>query len=205
MLDLWFVRTASRHVSMLNQLLDFRLIPQSFVQNFNTWEAIKVKYDKQTGTALPDNVLLAALLNKTRNALQKHLRLNAYTLTTYEDIRSTMLECHHSRHRLTGASSSSRGQGTAPMDIGVEDLKESKASAKVVLATSKERKEKERKEVNLEKVYKGKQPRMNVHSAAMAKRTGKDKGNQNFAVSMLWFAGLVKRAAMWRRSALRAV
>ena len=38
------------------------------------------------------------------------------------------------------------------MDIGVEDLKESKASAKVVLATSKERKEKERKEVNLEKV-----------------------------------------------------
>ena len=46
---------------------------------------------------------------------------------------------------------------------------------------------------------------MNVRSAAMAKRTGKDKGNQNFAVSMLWFAGLVERATMWRRSALRAV
>ena len=98
---------ATRHVSLLTQLLDFRFNPQTFEQDFNTSETIKVKYEKQTGTALPDSVLVATLLNKTSGALQTHLRLNARTLTTYEEIRTTILEYHQSRHILTGASSSS--------------------------------------------------------------------------------------------------
>ena len=108
---------ATRHVSLLTQLLDFKFYPQTFEQDFNTWETIKVKYEKQTGTALPDTVLVATLLNKTSGALQTHLRLNARTLTTCEEIRTTMLEYHQSRHILTGASSSSN-QGPAPTDIG---------------------------------------------------------------------------------------
>ena len=77
------------------------------------WETIKVKYEKPTS----DSVLVATLLNKTSGAWQTHLKLNARTLTTYEDIRATKLEYHQSRHILTGVSSSSK-QGPAPMDIG---------------------------------------------------------------------------------------
>ena len=77
---------ATRHVSSLTQLIDFKFNPQTFEQDFNPWEAIKVKCEKQTGTALPDSVLLATLLNKTGGALQTHLRLNACALTTYEEI-----------------------------------------------------------------------------------------------------------------------
>ena len=78
-----------------------------------------MKYERQTGTALPepDSVRVATLLNKASGALQTHLRLNARTLTTYEQIRATVIEYHQSRHILTGASSSSN-QGPAPMDIG---------------------------------------------------------------------------------------
>ena len=108
---------ATRHVSLLTQLLDFKFNPQNFEQDFNTWETFKVKYEKQTGTELPDSVLVATLLNKTSGPLQQHLRLNARNLTTYEDIRATILEYHQSRHILTGASASS-SQGPAPMDIG---------------------------------------------------------------------------------------
>ena len=108
---------ATRHVSLLTQLLDFKINPQTFEQDFNTWETIKVKYEGQTGTALPDSVLVATLLNKTSGALQTHLGLNERTLTTYEQIRATIIEYHQSRHILTGASSSSN-QGPAPRDIG---------------------------------------------------------------------------------------
>ena len=108
---------ATRHVSLLTQLLDFKFNPQTFEQYFNTWETIKVKYERQTGAALPDSVLVATLLNKTSGALQTHLRLNARTLTTYEQIRATIIEYRQSRHILTGAASSSN-QGTAEMDIG---------------------------------------------------------------------------------------
>ena len=112
---------ATRHVSLLNQLLDFKFNPQTFEQDLLTWETIKVKYEKQTGAALPDSVLVATLLNKTSGALQTHLRLNARTLTTYEEIRTTILEYHQSRHILTGASSSN--QGPAPMDMRMRHLK----------------------------------------------------------------------------------
>ena len=131
---------ATRHVSLLTQLLDFRFNPQTFEQDFNTWETIKVKYERQTGTALPDSVLVATLLNKTSGALQTHLRLNARTLTTYEQIRATIIEYHQSRQILTGASSSNQGPAWTLVDLKVR-----KASAKVVVsATSKEKKEKEK-------------------------------------------------------------
>ena len=51
-----------------------------------------MKYEKQTGTEVPDCGLVATLLNKTSGPLQQHLRLNARNLTTYEDIRATILE-----------------------------------------------------------------------------------------------------------------
>ena len=60
---------ATRHVSLLTQLLDFKLNPATFEADLNDRETIKAKYERQTGTELPDSVLVATLLNKTTGAL----------------------------------------------------------------------------------------------------------------------------------------
>ena len=106
---------ATRATSLLTQLLDFRFNPSTFEQDFNTWETLKVRYERQVGAPLPDGVLVATLLNKTSGALQQHLRLNARTLTTYQQTRDTIVEYFRSKLILTSSSSS---QGPAPMDIG---------------------------------------------------------------------------------------
>eukprot|EP00439_Symbiodinium_sp_Y106_P076225 s1078_g15.t1 len=86
---------ATRSTSLLTQLLDFKFNPATFEQDFNVWETIKSRYERQSGQPLPDGVLVATWLNKTTGALQQHLRLNARTLQTY-----------------------AQGGASAPMDIG---------------------------------------------------------------------------------------
>ena len=68
---------ATRHVSLLTKILEWKFNTQTFEQDFNAWETVKAKYEQQTGTPIPDSVLVATLMNKTSGALQQHLRLNA--------------------------------------------------------------------------------------------------------------------------------
>ena len=157
---------ATRHVSLLTQLLNFKLNPQNFEQDFSTWETFKAKYEKQAGTELPDGVLVATLLSKTSGPLQQHLTLNARNLTTYEDI--TILEYHQSRHILTGGASSS--QGPAPMDIG--GLKGKKGFGKGGFGHFRGKKGKGKGKGTKGK---GKNPNVNFHHAAMPKGKGKGK------------------------------
>ena len=82
---------ATRSTALLTQLLDFKFNPSTFEQDFNVWETIKVKYENQTGQALPDGVLVATLLNKTTGALQQHLRLNARTFANLRPNSSSHL------------------------------------------------------------------------------------------------------------------
>ena len=44
------------------------------------------RYEQQVGTRLPDGVLVATFLDKTKGALHRHLRLNARTLQTYQQM-----------------------------------------------------------------------------------------------------------------------
>ena len=81
----------------MTQLLDFKFNPATFEQDFNVWETIKTRYERQSGVPLPDGVLVATLLNKTTGALQQHLRLNARTLQTYAQVREVIREYHRSR------------------------------------------------------------------------------------------------------------
>ena len=159
---------ATRHVSLLTQLLDSKFNPQNFQQDFNTWETFKLKYEKQTGTELPDSVLVATLLNKTSGPPQQHSRLNARNLTTYEDTRATILEYHQSRHILTGAATSP--QGSSPMDIG--GLKGKKGFGKSGFGHFKGKKGKGK---GKGKKCKGKNPHLNFHREAIAKGQGKGK------------------------------
>ena len=157
---------AARHVSLLTQLLDFRFGSHTFEQDFNTWETIKTKYERQTGADLPDSVLVATLLNKTSGALQQHLRLNARTLTTYEDIKATIVEYYQSRHLIMSNSSSSN-QGPAPMDIG--GLKGKKGFGKSGFGYFKGKGKGKSKS-------KGKNPHLSFHTAQKGKGKGKDFG-----------------------------
>ena len=118
-------------------------------------------------------MLVATLLNKTSGALQTHLRLNARSLTTYEQIRAAIIEYHQSRHILTGASSSN--QGPAPMDIG--GFKGKKGFGKGGgFGHFKGKKGKGKGKKGKLGKGKGKSAHMNFHSQAMAKGKGKDKG-----------------------------
>ena len=160
-----------------------------------------MKYEKQTGSALPDTVLAAILLNKTSGALQTHLRLNARTLTTYEEIRTTILEYHLSRRILTGASSSSN-QGRAPMDIG--GLEGKKGFGKGRFGRFEGKKGRGKKRGKLGQV-KGTNPHITFTVRQWQKEKEKTNECRNFVVGMLWFVGLAERAATLRRSAFRAV
>ena len=99
-------------MSLLTKILEWKFNTQTFEQDFNAWETVKAKYEQQTGTPIPDSVLVATLMNKTSGALQQHLRLNAATINTYEQMRNTLVQYFRSRHILTSDS------GLAPMDIG---------------------------------------------------------------------------------------
>ena len=83
---------STRHVSLLTKILERKFNAQTFEQDFNAWETIKAKYEQQTGTPIPDSVLVATLMHKTSGALQQHLRSNAATINTYEQMRNTLLQ-----------------------------------------------------------------------------------------------------------------
>ena len=110
---------ATRSTSLLTRLLDVKFNPATFEQDFNVWETIKSRYERQSGQPLPDGVLVATLLNKTTEALQQHLRLNGRTLQTYAQVREVILEYHRSRPvAQTSANAAFQGGASAPMDIG---------------------------------------------------------------------------------------
>ena len=75
---------------------------------------------KDNGTALPDGVKIAILLNKTKGALQQHLQLRAGQITNYNEIRVVILDYYKTISAFSRASSAvgtNYNGGTAPMDV----------------------------------------------------------------------------------------
>ena len=103
-------------ISLLTRVLEFKFRAEQFEQDFSEWETLKARYERQSGTALPDSILVATLLNKTSGTLQQHLRLNVRSLDTYETVRNVITAYYQSRH-VTGFRSLS-DTGPSPMEIG---------------------------------------------------------------------------------------
>ena len=103
-------------ISVLTRVLEFKFRPDHFEQDYSEWETLKARYERQSGSALPDSILVASLLSKTTGALQQHLRLNVRSLDTYETVRNVITAYYQSRH-VTGFRSLS-DTGPAPMDVG---------------------------------------------------------------------------------------
>ena len=103
-------------ISLLTKVLEFRFRPDHFEQDYSEWETLKARYEKQTGAALPDNILVATLLNRTAGPLQQHLRLNVRTMDTYDTVRDVITAYYQSRH-IRNFRTVDTG-GPAPMDVG---------------------------------------------------------------------------------------
>ena len=80
-------------ISLLTKVLEFSFRPDHFEQDYSSeWETLKARYEKQTGAALPDNILVATLLNRTTGLLQQHLKLNVRTMDSYDTILPVEVE-----------------------------------------------------------------------------------------------------------------
>ena len=66
----------TRDVGSLSQILGFSFSDQDFQKDFDRWEDLKKKYERDTKSAIPDSVLIALLVSKTKGPLLTHLRLN---------------------------------------------------------------------------------------------------------------------------------
>ena len=102
-------------ISLLTRVLEFRFRSDHFEQDFSEWETLKARYERQAGAPLPDNILVATLLNRTTGPLQQHLRLNVRTMDTYEAVREVITAYYQSRHVLNYRTDPT---GPAPMDVG---------------------------------------------------------------------------------------
>ena len=110
----------TRSVGYLTELLEPTFNEAQFEEQFLQWEYDINRYEKDNGTALPDGVKIAILLNKTKGALQQHLQLRAGQITNYNEIRVVILDYYKTISAFSRASSAvgtNYNGGTAPMDV----------------------------------------------------------------------------------------
>ena len=87
-----------------------------FEADLTSFIVLKNKHERATGTSLSDDLLVTLMMNKTRGQLQPHLRLQANSLRTFDQVLVIIKEYYQSRHVVSSKLHDS--QGPAPMDIG---------------------------------------------------------------------------------------
>ena len=106
----------AKHLGLLSKILNYTFSQSNFEQDFSAWENLKTRYEYQTGTSLPDSVLMATLLNKMAGPLQTHIRLNSASLKTYAQLRELITNYYQSRHIMT-QSTVDTGSTSADIDV----------------------------------------------------------------------------------------
>ena len=101
---------------MLSQLLEHQFRDAHFEADLTSFIVLKNKHERATGTSLSDDLLVTLMMNKTRGQLQQHLRLQANSLRTFDQVLVIIKEYYQSRHLVSSKLHDS--QGPAPMDIG---------------------------------------------------------------------------------------
>ena len=59
----------TRDVGLLSQILSFSFSHGDFQKDFDRWEDLKKKYERDTKSSIPDSVLIALLVSKTKGPL----------------------------------------------------------------------------------------------------------------------------------------
>jgi len=102
----------TRDVGLLSQILSFSFSDTDFAKDFDRWEDLKKRYERDTKSSIPDSVLIALLVSKTKGPLLTHLRLNLAGLKTFQQLREEILQYHKTVHVLNQGT-----RGPAPMDV----------------------------------------------------------------------------------------
>jgi len=101
----------AKSVGRLSKILRPNLNNGSFEDSFSSWEDEIQKYEKETKSTLSDDVKVAVLLSETRGPLQEHLRLNASTMSNYNDVKDIIVQYFRTKSNF-------KGQEPTPMEIG---------------------------------------------------------------------------------------
>ena len=86
----------AKGVSLLTKILEFRFRESHFETDLADFITLKNKYEKATGNAVDDDVLVATLINKSSGSLQQHLRLNVSSITGFEEVLSIVKQYYQS-------------------------------------------------------------------------------------------------------------
>ena len=73
-------------MSLLSKLLEHQFRDAHFEADSSEFIVLKNKHEKATGQTLPDDLLVTLMMNKTRGQLQQHLRLQANSLKTFDQV-----------------------------------------------------------------------------------------------------------------------
>ena len=116
--DRFALPSRAKGVSLLSRLLEHQFRDAHFEADLTEFIVLKNKHEKATNSALSDDLLITLLMNKTRGQLQQHLRLQANSLRTFDQVLVIVKEYYQSRHLVNGRLGHTDSGGPAPMDIG---------------------------------------------------------------------------------------
>ncbi|CAE7295848.1 unnamed protein product [Symbiodinium sp. CCMP2456] len=116
--DRFALPSREKGVSLLNKLLEHQFRDAHFEADLAEFIVLKNKHERATGNTLSDDIPVALMMNKTRGQLQQHLRLQAISLKTFDQVLVIVKEYYQSKHLVSGKLNSSDHGGPAPMDVG---------------------------------------------------------------------------------------
>eukprot|EP00971_Amphidinium_carterae_P038809 762842-Amphidinium_carterae.1 len=124
----WAPRARGRYRAMLQSIINFDFTASGMGEqtSLETWEALVLEYERESGSAVPDEIKAAVLTGRTdQSALAQHLSMNASRLVTYAQVRAEITgflqagrQWRSSPFGAVGAAATQGfGESTVPMDV----------------------------------------------------------------------------------------
>ena len=113
----YMLPSRAKSVGRLTRILKPNFNMDAFEDSFSVWEDDLVKYEKETKTKLSDDIRIAVLMTEIRGPLQEHLRLNAATVTKYEDFKDIIVNYFRIKQHYK-TSTNSNDNSSNNMDVG---------------------------------------------------------------------------------------
>ena len=113
---------ATSSVGRLLNILTYSFKESELEADFIQFETEVCRYESSTSTTLPDELKTAIVMMKTSGDLQRHLQLQASSLTAFSQTKSTVLNYVRSRRSFT--STSSTPSSPTPMELSLIHISE---------------------------------------------------------------------------------
>jgi len=110
----YMLPSRAKAVGRLTRILKPSFNMNAFEDTFSAWEDEITRYEKETQTRLTDEVKIAIIMTEVSGSLQEHLRLNAATITKYDEFKDMILNYFRAKTHFQKHVNDTSG----PMDIG---------------------------------------------------------------------------------------